>query len=169
MDPESQSERTSSAMSAASSVSASASSAASATSAVSEAEAEPETVLVRVPADPDYLAVIRSASAHVATKLGLTLSEVADLRLAVDEASGLLLRNTVGDRRDPGAGDLECRFVLEPSVLRVVLSRQAQGVARPEDDDFGWTILTALVDDIIWRVDGSTVHVEIVKRRTAGS
>ena len=149
MDPESQTERTS--------------------SAVSEAEAEPETVLVRVPADPDYLAVIRSASAHVATKFGCTLSEVADLRLAVDEASGLLLRHTVGDRRDPGAGDLECRFVLEPSVLRVILSRQAQDVARPADDDFGWTILSALVDDIVWHVDGPTVHVEIVKRRTAGS
>ena len=181
MDPESQSERTSSALPTASATSsaasassvaatstASATSSASPASAVSEAEAEPETVLVRVPADPDYLAVIRSASAHVATKFGCTLSEVADLRLAVDEASGLLLRNTVGDQRDP-AGDLECRFVLETSVLRVILSRQAQGVARPEDDDFGWTILSALVDDIIWRVDGPTVHVEIVKRRTAGS
>ncbi|WP_194911594.1 ATP-binding protein [Catenulispora rubra] len=167
MDPESQPESTSSAVSAAS-ASASASSTAPA-SAVSEAEPEPETVLVRVPADPDYLAVIRSASAHVATKFGCTLSEVADFRLAVDEACGLLLRHTVGDLRDPGAGDLECRFVLEPSVLRVVLSRQARDVARPADDDFGWTILSALVDDIIWRVDGPTVHVELVKRRTAGS
>ncbi|MEZ0110194.1 serine/threonine-protein kinase RsbW [Catenulispora sp. EB89] len=149
MDPESQSDRTS--------------------STVSEATAEPETVLVRVPADPDYLAVIRSASAHVATKFGCTLSEVADLRLAVDEASGLMLRHTVGDRRDPGAGDLECRFILAAAELRVVLSRQAQDVARPADDDFGWTILSALVDDIVWRVDGPTVHVEIVKRRTAGS
>jgi serine/threonine-protein kinase RsbW len=157
MDPESRSERT-----------VSAASASSATSSVSAARAQPETVLVCVPADPDYLAVIRSASAHVATKFGCTLSEVADLRLAVDEACGLLLRHTVGAQPGPGAGDLECRFVLEDSVLRVVLSRQAQDVARPEDDEFGWTILSALVDDILWRVDGPTVHVEIVKRRTAG-
>lgn len=146
MDPESRAERTSSATE----------------------EAEPETVVVRVPADPDYLAVIRSASAHVATKLGCTLSEVADLRLAVDEACGLLLRHTVRDRHADGAGDLEACFVLDGPALRVVLSRQARDAAPPESDEFGWTILGALVDDIVWRVEGPTVHVEIVKRRPDG-
>ena len=132
-------------------------------------EAEPEAVVVRVPADPDYLAVIRSASAHVATKFGCTLSEVADLRLAVDEACGLLLRHTVRDQRAAdGAGDLDCRFILDGPALRVVLSRQARDAAPPESDEFGWTILGALVDDIVWRVEGPTVHVEIVKRRPDG-
>ncbi|NUR59570.1 MAG: anti-sigma regulatory factor [Catenulispora sp.] len=133
-----------------------------------------ETVLVRVPADPDYLAVIRSASAHVGTKLGCTLSEVADLRLAVDEACGLLLRNTVRDRSDrgeppaDGEGDLECRFVLDKAALRVVLSLRARDASRPDAAEFGWTILAALVDDVIWRDDGPTVRVELVKRRPAG-
>lgn len=137
--------------------------------AVAVPEAEADTVLIQVPADPDYLAVVRSASAHVATKLGGTLSEVSDLRLAVDEACGLLLRHTVRDgRAGEGAGDLECRFVLAGPVLRVVLSRRARDVAKPQDDEFGWTILSALVDDIVWRVDGPTVRVEILKRRVAG-
>lgn len=131
-------------------------------------EAEPEAVVVRVPADPDYLAVIRSASAHVAMKFGCTLSEVADLRLAVDEACGLLLRHTVRDRRVDGAGDLDCRFVLDGPALRVVLSRQARDAAPPQSDEFGWTILGALVDDIAWRVEGPIVRVEIVKRRPPG-
>ena len=50
----------------------------------------------------------------------------------------------------------------------MVLSREARNVAPPQNDEFGWTILSALVDDILWRVDGPTVHVEILKRRTAG-
>ena len=136
------------------------------------AEAGTETVLIQVPADADYLPVIRSASAHVATKAGCTLSEVADLRLAVDEACGLLLRHTVRVKQPAigagGAGDLVCRFALDGTSLRVVLSRDARNVAAPQDDEFGWTILSALVDDIRWRVDGPTVHVEILKRRTAG-
>jgi len=132
-----------------------------------DAPDEPETVLIRVPADPDYLAVIRSASAHVATKFGCTLSEVSDLRLAVDEACGLLLRHTVRDRKATGLGDLECRFVLDDSGLYALLSRQAHGAGTPQTDEFGWTILSALVDDIVWRVDGPTVCVEIVKRRAA--
>ncbi|MFD0634691.1 ATP-binding protein [Catenulispora yoronensis] len=134
-----------------------------------------ETVLIRVPADPDYLGVIRSATAHVATKLGCTLSEVSDLRLAVDEACGLLLRNTVRDRPGAGvngadgAGDLECRFVLDGTgALRVALSLDGRDGARPDADEFGWTILAALVDDIVWQADGPTVRVEILKHRTAG-
>jgi serine/threonine-protein kinase RsbW len=146
MDPEAQSERT---------------------AALPEAEAE--TVVIQVPADPDYLAIIRSATAHVATKLGCTLSEVSDLRLAVDEACSLLLRHTVQDGRSGGgAGDLECRFVVDGAVLRVVLGRQARSIAEPQNDEFGWTILSALVDDIVWRVDGSAVRVEILKRRVGG-
>lgn len=131
------------------------------------AEAGTESVLIRVPADADYLAIIRSASAHVGTKLGCTLPEVADLRLAVDEACGLLLRHTVRDRGADGAGDLECRFLLDGSALHVLLSVDARYAARPESDEFGWTILSALVDDIVWRADGPMVCVEILKRRAA--
>lgn len=137
-----------------------------------------ETVLIQVPADADYLAVVRSASAHIATRLGCTLAEVADLRLAVDEACGLLLRHTHQDQdqdhdRQPGAddgvgaGDLECRFLLDGSALHVVVSRRARHTAPPQSDEFGWTILGALVDDIIWRVEGPTVHVELLKRSRA--
>jgi anti-sigma regulatory factor (Ser/Thr protein kinase) len=132
------------------------------------ARPESDTVLIRVPANPDYLAIIRSASAHVGTKLGCTLAEVSDLRLAMDEACGLLLRHTVRDSSADGSGDLECRFQLNGEELRVVLSLQARNAVRPENDEFGWTILTALVDDFLWRVDGPTVHVEIVKRRAPG-
>lgn len=141
--------------------------------------------MIQVPADPDYLPVIRSASAHLATRLGCTLPEVADVRLAVDEAGGLLLRHTVRELRtadgaaaadgatdaaatDAPDGDLECRFVLDGSALQVVLSRQARDVVAPRKDDFGWTILSALVDDIVWRVEGTAVRVEILKRRAGG-
>ena len=132
-------------------------------------------ILISVPADPDYLAVIRSASAQVGTKLGWTLSDVADLRLAVDEACGLLLRHTsrvpprsADDGYDDYGNNLECRFIVESSTVRITLSVHAERFTAPEADGFGWTILTALVDDISWRADGSTVRVEILKRHTAG-
>lgn len=135
------------------------------------AELETDSVVVRVPADADYLPVIRSASAHVAAKAGCTLPEVADLRLAVDEACGLLLRYTIRDRQVPGGfnrgGDLACRFILDGGAVRVVLSREARNAAAPQNGDFGWTILSALVDDIVWRVDGPTVSVEIAKLHAA--
>jgi hypothetical protein len=57
---------------------------------------------------------------------------------------------------------------VDGAVLRVVLGRQARSIAEPQNDEFGWTILSALVDDIVWRVDGSAVRVEILKRRVGG-
>lgn len=134
------------------------------------AEAHAETVLIQLPADADYLAVIRSACANVATKAGCTLPEVADLRLAVDEACGLLLRHTVRDEQAGGSGigDLSCQFILDGATLRVILSRAARDAAPPQNDEFGWTILSALVDDLQWRVDGPVVRVEMLKHLMAG-
>src|SRR6478735_3271011 len=53
-----------------------------------------DTVDLRVPADPAYLAVLRTATAGLAARLDLTLDEIEDLRIAVDEACALLLEHT---------------------------------------------------------------------------
>lgn len=130
-----------------------------------ETDLEDGAVLIRVPADPDYLVVIRSAAAHTGTRLGYRLKEVADLRLAADEACVLLLRNHIRDRQVGGSGDLECRFVPEGSSIRMLFSLRTRDVIRPDDDELSWTILSSLADEITWRFENSTVHVEILKRR----
>jgi serine/threonine-protein kinase RsbW len=126
------------------------------------------TVAVSVPADPDYLAVVRSACAQVGAKLGWDLAEVSDLRLAVDEACGLLLRHAIAARSDEEDANLRCLFTISASTLRVTVSLRAEDFAPPDTQEFGWTIVTALVDSFTWRNDGPSAHVEIVKNRTAG-
>ena len=125
------------------------------------------TVAISVPADPDYLAVVRSACAQVGAKLGWGLAEVSDLRLAVDEACGLLLRHAVAARSDEEDANLCCRFAVSPSTLRVAVSLRAEEFASPDTREFGWTIVTALVDDFTWDTDGPTAYVEIMKQRAA--
>jgi hypothetical protein len=139
-----------------------------------------ETVLLSVPADPDYLAVVRSGCAQVGTKLGYSLTEVSDLRLAVDEICGLLLRRAgarwaggLAGESVPGLegtvdGNLECRFLITESELRVVVGVEVGEFVPPTGEDFGWAIVTALVDDIRWHVEGLVVRVEILKRRPVG-
>ncbi|MFL6114375.1 MAG: ATP-binding protein [Catenulispora sp.] len=129
---------------------------------------EPDSVLIQVPADPDYLPILRAASANLGAKLGCTLSEIADLRLAVDEACGLLLRKGIRPPGGTGADHIVARFTVDAAGLRIALATEAAGFTSPDTDEFGWTILTALVDELSWRVDGSTVHVEILKRQAAG-
>ncbi|NUP51871.1 MAG: anti-sigma regulatory factor, partial [Catenulispora sp.] len=125
-------------------------------------------VEIRIPADPEYVPLLRAACGHLAPRLGCTLAEISDLRLAVDEACGLLLRNCITLSREEGQDCLTATFTVDEQALRVTVGMHADAFAMPHDDEFGWTILTALVEGFAWRVEGATVQVEILKTHAAG-
>lgn len=101
----------------------------------------PDTVDLRVPADPAYLAVIRTASAGLAARLDLTLDEIEDLRIAVDEACALLL-----EHRAHQGETLSASFTIHNHSLKVVVSGPARRL--PERSSFAWTVLEALVGQV---------------------
>ncbi|GAA2063950.1 anti-sigma regulatory factor [Catenulispora yoronensis] len=129
---------------------------------------EPAVVTIRIPADATYLPLLRSACGQLAPRLGCTLAEVADLRLAVDEACGLLLCNSVRLARGSEQNDLTATFHVEGPVLRVTVAVEADAFALPDGDEFGWTILNALADGCALHVEGTTVRVEILKKHAEG-
>lgn len=49
-----------------------------------------ETVSIDIPAHPAYLQVVRLIAAGLASRLGFTLDEIEDLKIAVDELSAYL-------------------------------------------------------------------------------
>lgn len=100
-----------------------------------------ETVELKVPADPAYLAVIRTATAGLAARLDLTLDEIEDLRIAVDEACALLLERRVHPGRD-----LRASFAVGPGTLEVAISGPT--AALPERSSFAWSVLEALVGEV---------------------
>lgn len=120
-------------------------------------------VAIRVPPRPEYVGILRAACAQLGPVLGCGPDEVADLRLALDEATGLLLRSCVSLTRGPEQDSLTATFAVDGPGLRVTLAIEADASLAPDDGEFGWAILTALVDEFTWRVDGSTVRVEIRK------
>jgi serine/threonine-protein kinase RsbW len=124
-----------------------------------------ESVLIRVPAYRDYVAVIRAAVAQLGARLGYTVSELIDLRLAVDEACCRLIG---GDHLDgPSEGHLECRLRVGVGTLQATVVAPAAGVETPDRDGFGWNILTALVDSLSWANDGVTARIDMVKSHSA--
>lgn len=125
-------------------------------------------VAIQVPLRAEYVGILRATCAQLAPLLGCGPTEVADLRLAVDEASGLLLRNCVWIGRSPDHDCLAATFAVDGSGLHITLETEADASIAPDDGEFGWAILTALVDEFTWRVEGSTVRVEIRKLRAAG-
>ena len=125
-------------------------------------------VTLRVPARPEYVAILRAACVQLAPLLGYSQFESTDLRLAVDEACGLLLRNCIRLSRGREPDALTATFVIDAHYLHISVGRQADASLSPDDDEFGWTVLTALVDGCTWRAEGSTVRVEIRKQRADG-
>ena len=98
-------------------------------------------VELRLPADGAYAAVLRTLTAGLAARLDFTMDDIEDLRIAVSEATAMVL-----DQSDPTA-DLVCRFRLEPGELRLEVSTTSESPATPDYDSFGWQVLTTLTSE----------------------
>lgn len=123
-------------------------------------------VSISVPADRGYVVIVRSAAGHLGTQLGYSVSEIMDLRLAVDEACGVFL---AASARGAGSGsELRCRFSVSDGGIRFQVSGSAIGVTEPDTSGLGWQVLSALVDSISWGNDGTTACVALEKRHESG-
>ena len=124
-----------------------------------EREAE-DLVTIRMPAEGAYLSVLRTATAGLAARLDFTLDEIEDLRIAVDEACGMLLSQAV-----PGAS-LTCDFTLGEDSMTIAVSVFSERAQPPARDTFAWTVLSALAGTVdAWVGPGSKVTVMLRKSR----
>jgi len=95
-------------------------------------------VELRLPADSAYVSVLRTTSAGLAARLDFTLDDIEDLRMAVGEASALVLPEA-----EPGA-DLTCEFFMRPGELTIRVGVPAESPTEPDEDSFAWQVLTTL-------------------------
>lgn len=127
-------------------------------------------VEIRLTAGSEYLSTVRAVAADLALQQDMTLDEVDDLRLAVDEACSMLVPLAA-----PGAV-LRCRFSLGEREIRVHCSVPSAGAARPPMDGFPWQVLVTLTDTVRCDVDNSVegngnggvvTWIELIKRKAA--
>jgi serine/threonine-protein kinase RsbW len=97
---------------------------------------------LRLPADSAYVAVLRMTTAGLAARLDFTLDDIEDLRMAVGEASAILL-----ERARPG-GQLISRFRLEDDRIEVRVSVDAISPTPPATDSFAWQVLTTTATEV---------------------
>lgn len=93
-------------------------------------------------ADRDYLALARTSAMHVGALLFLPLSQVHDLRLAVDEACASFLHTS-----HPPTETMELCYDRYPTALHVTVRARAP-LGWPEGDELGWALLGSLVGDV---------------------
>ncbi|WKN47363.1 anti-sigma factor [Nocardioides sp. Arc9.136] len=95
-------------------------------------------VELRIPADGAYVSVLRTTTAGLAARLDFTIDDIEDLRIAVGEASAMVLPEA-----DPDS-ELLCRFWLHPGRMTVSVSVASAAPAAPDEDSFAWQVLTTL-------------------------
>ncbi len=96
-------------------------------------------VELRLPADSAYVSVLRTTTAGLAARLDFPIDDIEDLRIAVGEASAMVLHEA------DVAGDLVCRFFMRPGELTVRVAVTSSRPAPELDyDSFAWQVLTTL-------------------------
>jgi serine/threonine-protein kinase RsbW len=118
-------------------------------------------VEVRLPADATFVSLVRAVTTALGARCDLTLDQIDDLHLAVDEACALLLPHA-----DVGS-TLTARFRLEAGRIEFRASVPSAEGAGPDRSGLSWAVLSALSDDLRTSADGSVLSVTVVKRRVA--
>jgi len=118
-----------------------------------------DVVDVRVPADVGYVSTLRLAAAGLGARCELTVDDIEDLCLAVDEACALLLPHA-----DAGS-TLHARFELAHARLGVQVSIATVDGAQVDRNGFAWTVLGALAAPVEVRHEAGLLSIALTKRR----
>lgn len=120
-----------------------------------------DVVSMQVPADVAYVSTLRLTAASLAARCDLTVDDIEDLRLAVDEACALLLPHATSD------STIDARFELSPGLLTVDTSVSSRESAEPDREGFGWTVLDALTSSVEVTQKHGQLTISVAKTREA--
>ncbi len=106
-----------------------------------------EVVRLTVPAALEYVRIVRLTASGIASRLGLDVDEIENMRVAVDELASTVV--------DAASGDLEIAFSNVAGALRIE-GRAPTDEAEISVDDLSSQILHAVCDEYELRIaDGS--------------
>jgi serine/threonine-protein kinase RsbW len=135
---------------------------------VPETSVDGDIVVLVVPADNTYLAVLRTATAGLAARLGMTLDQIEDLRIAVDEACAILVPLATANAPDDSGPEVTCLFTVMPEALRIDVSVPTPyGHRLPGSQSFSWQVLTALAGEVSADARDGRATISLTKRRSA--
>jgi serine/threonine-protein kinase RsbW len=108
--------------------------------------ASDEVVTLVVPAELEYVRIVRLTASGVASRLGFDVEEIEDLRVAVDELASLLAEQSNGS-------ELRIRFTVRDAALHIE-GRAAVDTRRElKAEALTAQILAAVVDEYDLRIE----------------
>jgi serine/threonine-protein kinase RsbW len=118
-------------------------------------------VELRLPAESAYVSVLRMTTAGLAARVDFTLDDIEDLRIAVGEASAILLDRATGD------GSLHCAFELGEKQMRISVAADTVDPKAPDLDSWAWQVLAALTTGL--EAEASADRVTITLSMSSGA
>lgn len=120
-----------------------------------------DTVRVRIPASPVYLRVVRLIAADLASRLGFTIDEIEDLKIAVDELAAYM---TGSQGRE---GTLAIAFTVDRDRIEIAGEGHflPGSKVRTELTDFSRTILETVADSATLQQLDGTPTFNVVKTK----
>lgn len=112
-----------------------------------------------LPARAEYVAIARSVAAGIAAKASMTLDDVEDVRLAVDEACAHLLSSTSAQRLTLEVSRGDGLLVIAAGVDGAI-----DAVPSRDDGAIAWRILETLADSVLLERDGTSAVIRMAKR-----
>jgi serine/threonine-protein kinase RsbW len=114
-------------------------------------------VSLTVPARAEYLRLVRLAAADCGARADLSIEDIEDLRIAVDELTYALMGDNPGDRR------LDLRYSAAPGVVEIEGSCAADGTSLAVSD-LSRTIIGGVVNEYEVADEEGVRRFRLVKR-----
>ena len=120
---------------------------------------------IAVPARGNFVATLRLTTASLAAQCDLTVDDIEDLRLAVDEACALLLPLA----RPEAAFAVDYTLAAGYLAADVSVDVSEADEAVVDRDGYAWTVLNALAGPVKLVVDDGRLTVCLARRRAVSS
>lgn len=95
------------------------------------------TIELRVPAEAEFVGLVKNHIVGVAAQTQLGIDAIEDLKLGIDEAFSIVIAH------NPSSGDVHIECTFTHDELNVVVSGPPGGTL-PESDDYRWLILNTV-------------------------
>ena len=100
------------------------------------------------------MAIARTVAAAMAARADLTLDQIEDVRLAMDESLAYIIKVV------PDGAMVTCELCVGNGVVSATLASTVTSPTVPEPNPFAWTVLTALVGDVDLRLDDGSIRLQ---------
>lgn len=100
------------------------------------------------------MAIARTVAAAMAARADLTLDQIEDVRLAMDEGLAYIIEVV------PDGTMVTCELCVADGVVSATLTSTVTSSTVAEPNPLAWTVLTALVGDVDLRVGDGSIRLQ---------